>query len=128
MGTPDAERCAATIWPSYANRWIPCPGRLVRGRCTAYGEQHNTANTKINLSVNPQVASVPVSNLEDPVDDEPVISLTLNVQVPAQDAPHVLARLATMLGEVSSGWSFHTATLTAFPVTDDEAPDGDGDQ
>lgn len=38
------RRCSATIWPSYANQWIQCPGFIRRGRCSAYGAQHDSPN------------------------------------------------------------------------------------
>lgn len=35
------EVCGATIWPSWADRWVPCPGHFrPDGTCTAYGSQH----------------------------------------------------------------------------------------
>lgn len=50
----ERPQCAATIWPSWADRWIRCTGAASPdGYCSAYGGQHQDANRAAAAAAQP---------------------------------------------------------------------------
>lgn len=114
---PEPVRCAATIWPSSSDRWMRCPGVILSatGSCSVYSNQHDTANTKINLSANPQVAPVPASNSE-----APMLTVTLSVRTEDPDEAQTISAALSSVFTTLVRNGATSASLSIWEGDDDE--------